>query len=212
MIDTEEGSIASEDELTTIPVGKSQHIANVSVEDLKSGSYMVRVSLLGTDGEILDAADKYFIAHWNGLAKHIQDIDNAIQQLEYIAERKDLKFILDAPNQVQRMERFETFWEKRDPTPNTRRNEGMEEYYYRIAAANKQYGAVQDGWRTDRGFVLVRYGEPGFIEKKPHSFDYEPYEVWIYQRIGRQFIFIDKTGFGDFELLVPVWDERTRLY
>jgi GWxTD domain-containing protein len=149
---------------------------------------------------------------WSGLAAHIQDIDEAIQQLEYIAKKKDIDFIRDAPNEVERVQRFESFWDKRDPTPNTKRNESMEEYYYRVASANKQYGAVQEGWRTDRGFVFVRYGEPDHIERQPFSFDYEPYEVWTYERIGRRFIFVDKTGFGDYELLVPVWDERSRLY
>lgn len=211
-VDEADKSVFQEDELTPVPVGKSQHLVSIPVDDLKAGVYIVRISLLGSDGEVLDAAEKSFLAHWTGLAAHIKDIDNAIQQLEYIAKRKDLKFILEAPNQVQRIKRFQNFWDKRDPTPNTKRNESMEEYYYRVAAANRHYGAVQDGWRTDRGFVFVRYGEPDFIERKPHSFNYEPYEVWIYERIGRQFIFIDKTGFGDFELLIPVWDERTRLY
>ena len=88
----------------------------------------------------------------------------------------------------------------------------MEEYYYRVAFTNSKYGAVQDGWKTDRGYVYVTYGEPDFIQRKPFSFDYEPYEIWIYERIGRRFIFVDRTGFGDYELNVPIWDERTRLY
>ncbi len=205
-------SVLMEEEITPIPAGKSQHLVDISINDLKAGVYIVRVSLIGSDGETLDTAEKSFLAHWTGLTAHIKNIDDAIQQLEYYAKRKELKFILDAQNQVQKIERFQNFWEKRDPTPNTKRNEKMEEYYYRVAAANRAYGAVQAGWKTDRGFVFVRYGEPDFIERKPHSFDYEPYEVWIYERIGRQFIFIDKTGFGDYELLVPVWDERTRLY
>ncbi|GMQ81670.1 MAG: hypothetical protein BMS9Abin05_1105 [Rhodothermia bacterium] len=205
-------SVFQEEELTPVPAGKSQHLVTIPVDDLKAGVYIVRISLLGSDGESLDAAEKSFLAHWTGLLAHIKDIDDAIQQLENYAKRKELNFILDAPNRVQKMERFQNFWDKRDPTPNTKRNEKMEEYYYRVAAANRQYSAVQEGWKTDRGFVFIRYGEPDFIERKPHSFNYEPYEIWIYERIGRQFIFIDKTGFGDFELLVPVWDERTRLY
>jgi hypothetical protein len=88
----------------------------------------------------------------------------------------------------------------------------MEEYYYRVNFANRRYSAVTDGWKTDRGFVLVKFGEPDIVERRPHSFDFEPYEVWVYQRMGRQYIFVDKTGFGDYQLLVPVWDERTRLY
>jgi len=123
-----------------------------------------------------------------------------------------MSFILDAPNDIERFRRFTDFWDKRDPTPGTKRNEKQEEYYYRIASANQNFGGTHDGWKTDRGFVLVRFGDPDFVRRKPHSFDYEPYEIWEYQRIGRQFIFVDRTGFGDYELLVPIWDERTRLF
>jgi len=79
-------------------------------------------------------------------------------------------------------------------------------------SANQRYTSLIKGWRTDRGLVLVRFGEPEYVRRKLHSFNYEPYEVWVYERIGRQFIFVDKTGFGDYQLLVPIWDERTRLY
>lgn len=209
----ESGNVAyREQEPITLPDGRSQYIVTVPVEDLKVGTYMARVTVEDMAGEVLDSAEMPFAAEWSGLAQHIEEIDDAIAQLQYIAKERDLNFIQDAPNEVERYRRFRNFWEKRDPTPGTKRNERMEEYYFRVSAANRQYGAVQDGWKTDRGFVLVRFGEPDFVERRPHSFNYEPYEVWIYERIGRQFIFIDKTGFGDYELMVPVWDERTRLY
>lgn len=206
------GAVFTDTEPTSIGEGKSQHVATIPLEDIKAGAYVVRVSLNASDGTMLDSAEKAIIVQWTGLAAHIQDIDEAIQQLEYTAKPKDIDFILDAPNQLERVQRFENFWEKRDPTPKTKRNEIMEEYYYRVASANQQYGAVRDGWRTDRGFVFVNYGEPDYVERQPFNFDYEPYEVWTYERIGRRFIFVDKTGFGDYELLVPVWDERNRLY
>ncbi len=204
--------VFTKEELASLTTSKSQYIVTVPMEDFRVGTYSMRVTISGLTGEVLDTVERRFVVQWNGLNAHIQDIDDAIAQLEYTAERREMSFILDAPNQVERLQRFENFWNKRDPTPGTKRNERMEEYYYRIAAANQNYGAVREGWRTDRGYVLVRFGEPDHVRKKPHSFDYEPYEIWEYQRIGRQFIFIDKTGFGDFQLLNPVWDERTRLY
>lgn len=205
-------TILFEEELTQLPAGKSQHLVRIPIEDFKAGGYLVRISLLGADGEILDTTGKAFVSLWSGLAAHILDIDDAISQLEYYAKKKDLNFIKEGSDKVERFQRFQSFWERRDPTPNTKRNERMEEYYYRIAFTNRKYGAVQDGWKTDRGYVYVTFGEPDFVQNRPFNFDYEPYEVWIYERIGRRFIFIDKTGFGDYELLVPVWNERTRLY
>jgi hypothetical protein len=87
----------------------------------------------------------------------------------------------------------------------------MEEFYYRISSANQRFGSGVPGWRTDRGQVLVSFGEPDITERHPYNYNVEPYEVWWYNRIGRKFIFVDKTGFGDYELLVPIWDDATRI-
>lgn len=213
LADTENGDMVfSNEETIELRAGRTQKLVTVPVDELQVGGYQFSVSVETLTGTVLASAERSITAEWSGLEQHIQDIDGAIAQLEYIAKKRDLSFIQSASNDVERFQRFRSFWDKRDPTPGTKRNERMEEYYYRIASANRNYGAITDGWRTDRGFVLVRFGEPDFVQKKPHSFDYEPYEVWIYERIGRQFIFVDKTGFGDYQLWVPVWDERTKLY
>jgi GWxTD domain-containing protein len=203
-----------EQEQITVSTATSQFIVTVPMEDLKVGAHILEVSISDpVSGIVYAKAERPFMVEWNGLASHIENLDDAIAQLEYIAEARDLNFIREAPNEAERIKRFETFWDKRDPTPGTVRNERMEAYYYRINAANRDYGvSILDGWKTDRGYVLVRFGEPDHIRRKPHSFDYEPYEIWTFERIGRQFIFVDKTGFGDYELLFNVWDERTRLY
>jgi len=206
--------VLTQEELIDVETSLNQFIVTVPIDDFRVGAYAIEVAVTDpVSGEILDSTERLFMVEWTGLANHIENIDEAIAQMEYIAEPRDLDFIQEAPNQVERVKRFENFWEKRDPTPGTIRNERMEAYYYRINAANRNYGAsIREGWRTDRGYVLVRFGEPDHIRRKPHSFDYEPYEVWIFERIGRQFIFVDKTGFGDYQLLFNVWDERTRLY
>lgn len=197
-----------------VSTATNQFIVTVPLEGLKVGTYIMDISVSDPiSGVVYARAERPFMIEWNGLASHIQNLDDAIAQMEYIAEARDLNFIREAPNEAERVKRFENFWDKRDPTPGTVRNERMEAYYYRINAANRDYGvSITDGWKTDRGYVLVRFGEPDHIRRKPHSFDYEPYEIWTFERIGRQFIFVDKTGFGDYELLFNVWDERTRLY
>ena len=206
--------VITQEEIVSVNTSRNQFIVTVPMDELKVGAYTINVTLSDpAPGNLLDTVERTFMVEWNGLASHIQNLDEAIAQLEYIADPRDLSFIVEAPNQVERIKRFENFWEKRDPTPGTQRNERMEAYYYRINAANREYGvSIVEGWKTDRGFVLVRFGEPDHIRRRPHSFDYEPYEIWTFERIGRQFIFVDKTGFGDYELLFNVWDERTRLY
>ena len=204
--------VYNETQRVSLDSGRNQHVVTIPLRDIEVGPHLLRVILEDENGTPLDFATKTFSARWTGLEQHISDVDEAIDQLAYIAKKRDISYIREGATEADRYRRFRAFWERQDPTPGTRRNERMEEYYYRMSFANQRYTSLVEGWKTDRGFVLVRFGEPDFIRKKPHTFDYEPYEVWVYERIGRQFIFVDKTGFGDYQLLVPIWDERTRLY
>jgi GWxTD domain-containing protein len=98
------------------------------------------------------------------------------------------------------------FWDKRDPTPGTSRNEAQEDFYARIADANRRYregGAAEiPGWRTDRGRIFTKYGAPDEVLSRPQAGRGRPYEVWKYSR-GRalKFVFLDQTLFGNYALI-----------
>jgi GWxTD domain-containing protein len=203
--------VFSEEETTTLETRVSQHVATLPMGELRLGSYVVRTTLRDQSGVVLDVSDRMFSVDWTGLAAYIQDIDDAIAQLQYIAKGNELRYIREASSRSERLARFHDFWRKRDPSPGTRRNERMEEYYYRIYHANQRYGSLVDGWKTDRGQVVVLFGEPDHVDSHPYNFNVKPYEIWYYYGIGRRFIFVDRSGLGDYQLLVPIWDERTRL-
>ena len=203
----------AETETLTLSSGRTPAARTLATERFAAGQYAVTVTLRepGT-GAVLGETQRPLFVRWAGLDAQIRDVDAAIAQLRYIAKDRDLSAIRSAATQEERIERFQAFWDKRDPTPGTRRNERMEEYYFRVSSANERYGRFNfRGWDTDRGEVFIRFGEPDFVET--HTFNYaaDPYEVWFYNRIGRRFIFVDEKGFGDYELLVPIWDERTRM-
>ncbi|HMB89340.1 MAG TPA: GWxTD domain-containing protein [Rhodothermales bacterium] len=191
--------------------GRHQIISQLPVTDIKVGDYLVRVRVEDENGRLLDESERIFSASWSGLTDHLSNLDEAIEQLHYIAKRKDLDRIKAADSYNERLKRFKEFWERRDPTPGTLRNEQMEEFYYRISAANQRFGGGVPGWQTDRGQVLVSFGEPDHIERHPYNYNTEPYEVWYYNRIQRKIIFVDKTGFGDYERLTPIWDDFNRI-
>jgi GWxTD domain-containing protein len=100
------------------------------------------------------------------------------------------------------------FWDKRDPTPDTRYNEFKEEAFRRFAYANQKFSVnlidKTDGWKTDRGRVYMLYGQPDDIDYRPSSADIEPYERWVYYNYPKQgtiyFIFVDETGYGNYTL------------
>lgn len=199
-------------EMLDVPAGTTPATLRVPTERFSVGDYVLAVRLEAADGTLVAEAEKPFAVRWLGLEGQISDLDAAIAQLRYIAKDREIRAMRNAPTQEEKLRLFREFWARRDPTPGTRRNERMEEYYYRVAYANQRYSRLRDaGWSTDRGEVFIRFGEPDFIEDHPFNYGTQPYQVWFYNRFGRRFIFVDQTGMGDFRLLVPIWDERTRM-
>ncbi|HEV2672118.1 MAG TPA: GWxTD domain-containing protein, partial [Gemmatimonadales bacterium] len=77
------------------------------------------------------------------------------------------------------------FWKRRDPTPDTPRNEAMESFYARVTTVNRMFregGAAEiPGWRTDRGRIYLKYGPPDAVLSRPQPVATNPYEVWRYE-------------------------------
>lgn len=104
------------------------------------------------------------------------------------------------------------FWQKRDPTPGTPRNERQEDFYARIGEANRLYregGAAEiPGWRTDRGRVFIKYGPPDEVLNRPQAGNTRPYIVWKYTRVrALKYVFLDQTLFGNYVL---IWTDDRR--
>ncbi|MHC4768052.1 MAG: GWxTD domain-containing protein [Planctomycetota bacterium] len=101
---------------------------------------------------------------------------------------------------------LERFWAKRDPTPGTAANEMADEFYALVAEANRRFreggAAGAPGWRTDRGRILIRYGEPEFRLQEAVPDGPRPWEVWRYATgRGYKYVFVDETGFGNWALV-----------
>jgi GWxTD domain-containing protein len=134
------------------------------------------------------------------------ELDAAKAPLLYIAEPRELsswkpELSLDAKRRF-----LVNFWQKRDETPGTPRNERREGFYEAIAYANREYkeGGRKPvaGWRSDRGRIFARYGPPDDVYKQNQEGTAPPYEVWQYTKgKGTHYIFADRTGFGAFQLI-----------
>jgi GWxTD domain-containing protein len=96
------------------------------------------------------------------------------------------------------------FWAKRDQTPTTPANEFKRDYLARVEYANRRFrGTFKDGWKTDRGRVILVYGQPDEVQRNPMTNEAKAYEVWFYYSIqgGVEFIFVDKRDMEDYELV-----------
>ncbi len=103
---------------------------------------------------------------------------------------------------------WHALWSDKDPTPTTERNEKEEEYFERIEYAEEHFGHGDRGYRSDRARVYVELGPPGNIDSRPFEIDSRAYEVWSYYSLGREFLFVDRSGFGEYVLEDPrSWNE-----
>ncbi|HEU4725907.1 MAG TPA: GWxTD domain-containing protein [Candidatus Eisenbacteria bacterium] len=124
----------------------------------------------------------------------------SIEVLRYIANPDERNEIdrLDGPD--ARKTFWENFWRRRDPTPDTDRNEQLEEFYRRVQYSNQHFAVGTPGWRTDMGRIYIQNGAPDEVVRNPFNFDRPPEEIWYYYKDQYRFVFIDRDGFGRFEL------------
>jgi GWxTD domain-containing protein len=189
--------------------GVNKKIEKLSTSQFIIGNYKLEISDKKTN-ELVTA--KNFSYRWDFLPVNLKDLDLAISQLIYVATSKELDHIKDAKNKEEKERRFLKFWRDKDPTPATPKNELLVEYYNRIKIANERYSHYVDGWKTDMGMVYIIYGNPSNIERHPFESNAKPYEIWEYYDLRRRFVFVDDSGFGDYRLTTPIWDERTKIY
>ncbi len=197
---------------TTLEVlqGRNQVFLVFDQSSLSIGNYKMYVQAYpaGKAGTVppLSTTSRSFVVRWSMLPKTIKDLDLAIEQLVYIAKEKELDYIRQAQTPDEKQKRFLEFWKKKDPNPNTTRNEKMDEYYERVEYANKHFKHYTEGWRTDMGMVYIIFGPPSNVDRHPFDSNAKPYEVWSYFDLNYTFVFVDQTGFGDYRLTKPIWD------
>lgn len=185
--------------------GKNSIFFKIISGDLPMGDYTLEIKMYPSKQPTYTSISRRFSIHWRGMPVSIVDLDAAIDQMTYIEQPSEIERIKKLPFN-ERMESFKELWKKRDPTPNTERNELMEEYYSRVEYANKNFKHYFAGWKTDMGMVYIIFGAPNNVDRHPFDIDSKPYEIWYYYELNRQFVFVDQTGFGDYQLTTPIWD------
>jgi GWxTD domain-containing protein len=141
-------------------------------------------------------------------------------EVPYIITDQEKKAFLSLSNDEERDSFIETFWQRRNPNPDSPENEYREEYYRRIAYANEHFAAGKPGWKTDRGHIYIAFGAPDDIDSHPSGGLYErpidegggetatfPFETWHYrylEGIGEnvEIEFVDTCQCGDYHFTI----------
>jgi len=125
---------------------------------------------------------------------------------------------------------IETFWQRRNPDPDSPDNTYKDEHYRRIAYANEHFAAGVPGWRTDRGRIYIEFGKPDSIDSHPMGGPYHrsseegggdtetfPFEVWTYrylEGIGSQIEieFVDTCQCGEYHMTIDRGEKDALLH
>jgi len=158
-----------------------------------------------------------FLSGKEDLAPHHQEWLDTVEPIITEMER-DVFFQLKTREQ---REKFITlFWARRDPLPDTKKNEFYEEYMERVRYANLNFGrnTAKQGSRTERGQFYLLLGPPLSREIYTGTQDLLPLELWSYNgdvKLGLPsyfyLIFFQPHGLGEYRLYSPGMDGPARL-
>ena len=91
-------------------------------------------------------------------------LDNwAVEDVTWIITAHELRSWLALRDDAERERFIESFWLRRDPTPDTATNEFRDQHYWRLS---KSHGRFQRGSGEERAFVTL--GPPDHVEDDGH--------------------------------------------
>ena len=152
------------------------------------------------------------------------------EDVAYIITDEERKAFKQFQTDEEREQFVESFWLRRDPTPDTIENEFKEEHYRRIAYANEHYASGIPGWKSDRGRIYITFGPADEVESHPSGGSYQrpsaegggttstyPFEDWRYryiEGIGNDVMieFVDPTMTGEYRMTMDPSEKDALLY
>jgi len=197
----ESGEVLSRGDTTIAVAGQATFVLRPNVVDLFLGTYTLEVE--AREGERKWRAERPFEVETLTLPRG-QNYATVVEILSYVATDVEYEELRQADTDAERQGVWERFWARRDPSPDTPRNEAMIEFFRRVRFANRNFaGQSVAGWRTDQGRVYIRHGAPDQVEERPATFYDPPYQIWHYYQLNRRYVFADREGFGRYELVSP---------
>jgi GWxTD domain-containing protein len=133
-----------------------------------------------------------------------KDVEDEFQRAKYLADKTEIYFFEQLKTAQAKKDFLKDFWSRRESDATGETPLRRVDYLRRVEVATERYTSyTKKGWRTDRGRVFIVYGKADEIERHPSEGIMKPYEIWYYYQIenGVQFVFVDKSGFGDYELV-----------
>jgi len=132
----------------------------------------------------------------------LAELDKEFKTVRYISTKEEQKIYASLEEQGKR-DFLVKFWQSRDQSPETPRNEYREDYLTRVKYSQDNFSGLREGYETDMGRVLLVYAQPSEIERFPSSSENRPYQIWKYFELegGVEFVFVDVNNWGEYKLV-----------
>lgn len=185
-------------------------IGKISIKNLPSQTYWLIIEMKTNEGKILGVKrQKFFIYNSEDYLTNTeytnlydvfygyneQELDEYLKTLVIIATPTEVNFIQSLKTFEEKKNFFVNFWAKRVEA-NQSPTQPWKEHLSRVQYANAKFSStIRKGYLTDRGRTLLLYGPPNDLQSFTQDGDKYPYEIWFYNKLGRQqgviFVFYD---------------------
>lgn len=202
----------------------------INLTSFNTGSYTMEIKIIDSiKNTVYSSTKKFFYYNPEKIVNNIssnksvdfiksefnllseEEANDMFDKMTYILQKKQINEYNNLNSLEAKRKYLYDFWLEYEK--NNEYNLTKDIYFQRVDVANKRYVAgKKQGWKTDRGRVLILYGEPSEYERFPNDLETKPYEIWRYNDVegGVYFIFADISGFGDYQLISST--KRGELY
>ncbi|RKZ33646.1 hypothetical protein DRQ19_02480 [bacterium] len=202
-------------------------LGGISIIALPDGDYTLAISVEDNASKRKITSEKQFAVTKRYVSVPSDTIlEIMTSQIYYLLSEDEKRGLANLPKDKQ-PGYINSVWKRLDPDPETDENELRDEIIRRwryaidnFSTAEKE-SLVPNGWRSDRGRVIIEYGFPDEVERHYFEPGEYPWEKWTYYSIqgGVEFIFADLSNVGRMELLSstapgevtnPYWQDAIR--
>ena len=198
----------------------------IDIKDLPSGNYYLVIEMHDRSNELICSKSWFFqrsnpsvafemedlagVSIANTFVGNITEIDTLRKYIRYLDPicsemERDYSSNLVRTDDLKTMQQFLfNFWSKRSPMNP---KQGFEDYLAAVRRVNMSFKTSSyPGYRTDRGYVFLKYGQPDKIMESPNEPGAYPYEIWHYYEVANQhnkrFVFMSKdSAANDYQLI-----------
>jgi GWxTD domain-containing protein len=137
------------------------------------------------------------------LTKTEEELDQEFEYASYISKSNE-EDIYEDLNLEGKRKFLANFWDLKNISEGQNSRQFRLNYLDLVLKANNLYSSSgTEGWKSHRGRIIIKYGEPDDIERNYGGTAPKDHEKWTYNLLqgGIFFVFVNVSGYGDFRLV-----------